>query len=138
MTDINEIRQGLEGTTAADKIQELLGDYFDAGVAEGKERRDHDTADGSAQELQLEIMRHICRFIDRLEEAERQRDEARAALERDWTVSASELASEILNYLGIGCDASLEPGADWRRDNVAKIITARDDARALAKEQTNG
>lgn len=42
----------------------------------------------------------------------------------DWTVSASETAREVLSYLGSGSDESLEPGADRRRDNVARIITA--------------
>lgn len=46
----------------------------------------------------------------------------------DWTVSASETAREVLNYLGIGSEASLEPGADRRRDNVAKIIARHFDA----------
>lgn len=46
-----------------------------------------------------------------------------AAPAEDWTVSASETAREVLDYLGTGSDPSLEPGADRRRDNVAKIIT---------------
>lgn len=47
-----------------------------------------------------------------------------AAPAGDWTVSASETARMVLDYLGIGSDPSLEPGADRRRDNVAKIITS--------------
>jgi len=43
----------------------------------------------------------------------------------DWTVDDTETAGEILTMLGIGCDASKEPGADWRRDKIAKIIRAR-------------
>lgn len=55
-----------------------------------------------------------------------------AAPADDWTVSASETAREVLNYLGTGSDPSLEPGADRRRDNVAKIITKHFDALAAA------
>jgi HAMP domain-containing protein len=40
----------------------------------------------------------------------------------DWLYSASECAREVLNYLGEGSVASMEPGMDRRRDNVAKII----------------
>ena len=43
----------------------------------------------------------------------------------DWTVDDTLTAREILNYLGIGSDASLEPFADRRRDHVAKIIQKR-------------
>ena len=41
----------------------------------------------------------------------------------DWTVSDTELARDILCYLGIGSDASLEPG-DRRRDRIAAMICA--------------
>lgn len=55
----------------------------------------------------------------------------------DWTVSDSEAARAILNYLGIGDDPSLEPGADRRRDKVAALICdARErDACAIGREQ---
>ena len=43
----------------------------------------------------------------------------------DWTVDDTLTAREILDYLGIGSDASLEPYADRRRDAVAKIIQKR-------------
>lgn len=43
----------------------------------------------------------------------------------DWTVDDTETAGEILTLLGIGCDASKEPGADWRRDKIAKMIRSR-------------
>lgn len=54
--------------------------------------------------------------------------EARLAGEDDWTVADTDTAREILNNLGIGDDASKEPGADHRRDRVAKIIRLRLDA----------
>jgi hypothetical protein len=41
----------------------------------------------------------------------------------DWTVADTELARDILSYLGIGSDASLEPG-DRRRDRIAAMICA--------------
>lgn len=43
----------------------------------------------------------------------------------DWTVDDSLTARGILDYLGIGSDASLEPYADRRRDQVAKLIQKR-------------
>lgn len=57
--------------------------------------------------------------------------EIRSALEAetgggdDWTVDDSLTAREILAYLGIGSDASLEPFADRRRDHIAKLIQKR-------------
>ena len=45
----------------------------------------------------------------------------------DWTVDDSLTSREILHYLGIGSDASLEPG-DRRRDKIARMIRARIDA----------
>lgn len=40
------------------ELDSLLGRYFDAGVAEGREGREHDTADGLAQSTLSEI--HSC------------------------------------------------------------------------------
>jgi hypothetical protein len=40
----------------------------------------------------------------------------------DWLYNASECAREVLNYLGEGSSASMEPAMDRRRDNIAKII----------------
>ncbi len=65
---------------------------------------------------------------------ERPLRQARAAIQavqeaQDWTVDASVLAGQILNYLGIGTDASLEPYADRRRDRVARMLTAWREAR---------
>lgn len=51
----------------------------------------------------------------------------------DWTVDDTDTAREILNYLGIGADASREPGADRRRDKIAEMIRARIDV-AIASE----
>jgi len=45
--------------------------------------------------------------------------------DQDWTVSDTETARDILSYLGIGSDPSLEPGADYRRDHVARLIQRR-------------
>ena len=52
----------------------------------------------------------------------------------DWTVSDTELARDILCYLGIGSDASLEPG-DRRRDRIAAMICA-DRERRIVKPAT--
>lgn len=41
------------------KLQELLGQYFDCGVAEGKENRSHDTVDGDAQKSLQAILEHV-------------------------------------------------------------------------------
>lgn len=45
----------------------------------------------------------------------------------DWTLDDTATADEILLLLGIGSDASKEPGADWRRDRIAAIIRKRTD-----------
>jgi len=55
----------------------------------------------------------------------------------DWTVSDTELARDILCYLGIGSDASLEPG-DRRRDRIAAMICADRERRALLQGQGGG
>lgn len=45
----------------------------------------------------------------------------------DWTIADTDTAAEILNYLGIGSEASKEPFLDRRRDAIARIIRARVD-----------
>lgn len=45
----------------------------------------------------------------------------------DWNLDDTATADEILLLLGIGSDASKEPGADWRRDRIAAIIRKRTD-----------
>jgi hypothetical protein len=54
-------------------------------------------------------------------------DRIEPLLPDDWTVSDTETAGVILDYLGNGQDASKEPGADRRRDKIAGIIRARID-----------
>lgn len=54
----------------------------------------------------------------------------------DWTVDDTDTARQILNYLGIGDDASREPGADRRRDKIAGMIRARIDAVPAPAEHT--
>lgn len=51
-----------------------------------------------------------------------------ASLPDDWTVSDTETAGVILNYLGRGQEASKDPYIDPRRDHIARIIRARIDA----------
>lgn len=46
----------------------------------------------------------------------------------DYTVSDSEVAGNILHYLGFAVDPSLEPSADRRRDKIARMIRAAIDA----------
>jgi hypothetical protein len=46
-----------------DKLQELLGQYFDAGVAEGREGRAHDTEEGTAQHKYLEILECVKEMV---------------------------------------------------------------------------
>ncbi len=45
-------------------------------------------------------------------------------MERDWSVDDTITARDILDYLGIGSSASLEPG-DRRRDDIACMIAKR-------------
>ena len=44
-------------------LEDLLGRYFDAGVAEGREGRTHDTADGLAQRTLCEIRAEVRRMV---------------------------------------------------------------------------
>ena len=53
----------------------------------------------------------------------------------DWTVADTELARDILSYLGIGSDVSLEPG-DRRRDHIAAMIYADRERRTRPTEPT--
>nr|WP_250808449.1 hypothetical protein [Neorhizobium tomejilense] len=52
----------------------------------------------------------------------------------DWTVSDTETAGFILDYLGIGQDASKEPTADRRRDRIAGMIRGRLDTAIISRE----
>lgn len=61
--------------------------------------------------------------------ATKERDEL-----RDFGGSAVETAGRILEFLGIGQDASKEPGADRRRDRLAAWIDKAAEARAIAAE----
>lgn len=56
----------------------------------------------------------------------------------DWTVDDTDTARQILNYLGIGDDASREPGADRRRDKIAGMIRARLDAAPAPQQHVAG
>lgn len=53
---------------------------------------------------------------------------------RDFGGSAVETAGRILEFLGIGQDASKEPGTDRRRDRLAAWIDKAAEARATAAE----
>lgn len=67
------------------------------------------------------------------------RKDAELELLRDHGGDAVELAGRILENLGIGQDASKEPGADRRRDRIASMIErylSRDLAEARAALQT--
>lgn len=57
-----------------------------------------------------------------------------ATLPEDWTVSDTETAGVILNYLGRGQEASKDPYIDPRRDHIARIIRARIDAEAKQQD----
>jgi hypothetical protein len=45
------------------KLEELLGDYFSAGHAEGKEGRNHDTIEGTAQKAHHAILQRVKELI---------------------------------------------------------------------------
>jgi len=116
MTDINEIRQGLEGTTAGG----LAGGVTIADEmvrSARKEMRPFVPPNDDTLKRALAAAMHP--LLSRLEAAEKARDEARAALE--FYACNIEL-----------CDC--EPGKE-DKDNVCCGYRA---ARALAKEQTNG
>jgi hypothetical protein len=51
------------------KLDELLGDYFDCGVAEGREGRTHDTIDGQAQKALHAIKAHVTGLLNKEREA---------------------------------------------------------------------
>lgn len=46
------------------KLHELLGQYFDAGVSEGQENRNHDTIDCIAQTTLDSIMAHVTNLLE--------------------------------------------------------------------------
>ncbi|QIB36833.1 hypothetical protein G3A56_01490 [Rhizobium oryzihabitans] len=77
-------------------------------------------------------------LIDGLRDAVNEFDALSAQVQDDWTVSDTECASEILLLLGIGSDPSKEPGADWRRDKVAKIIRRHIDDRSAQVQDVAG
>lgn len=54
-------------------------------------------------------------------------------MSRDWGALEFFIASKVLDYLGIGTDASAEPGADRRRDHICELI-----AEALEMRDASG
>lgn len=52
----------------------------------------------------------------------------------NWPLDDTDTAGRILDYLGIGHEASREPGADRHRDRIAAMICADREARAKAAE----
>lgn len=48
---------------AQDDLEDILGKYFEAGVLEGRERRNHDTPDGAAQKALNAIRICVRRMI---------------------------------------------------------------------------
>lgn len=59
------------------KISELLHQYFELGIAEGREGRNHDTEDGDAQRVLSEIEAEITTIRQLLSEADKREREAR-------------------------------------------------------------
>lgn len=125
---------------SGDSLDDFARDNRDmAGLKEGDEPIRIDVAFikwGDAR-FQLDFARGEARFVPAAasDTAKVREDDARGDMGsgdraggtppiRDWTVEDSHTAREILSYLGIGSDASLEPGADRRRDKVAAIICA--------------
>lgn len=52
-----------------DELDDLLGEYFDCGVAEGREGRNHDTEDGRAQKALSAIRDRVKALIAEEREA---------------------------------------------------------------------
>lgn len=69
------------------KIAELLHQYFELGVAEGREGRNHDTEDGDAQRVLSEIEAEITTIRQLLSEAEKRGKEARGG----WAFAEGDL-----------------------------------------------
>lgn len=78
---------------------------------------------------------HVKGLLARLDASALSLSETREEIERlrDFGGDAVDLAGRILENLGIGQDASREPGADRRRDRIAAMIQRSLDASSLRK-----
>ena len=53
----------MEHTTEMQKLDELLGEYWDTAYAEGREGRAHDTPEGRAQRALHAIHAHVASMV---------------------------------------------------------------------------
>ena len=146
----NDLPTNPDGQEAASVIRRLVAERDEARRAEKALSDELDICEQEGVEVDNDIMQASARAdaaesqcqkwaetasrqAERIDALKAEGERLRA--ERDWPVSALELAERIMTKLGHAPDASKEPGADRRRDNICALVgTVVDRATAAEAE----